>query len=104
MKKDYLKQSNKKIFEEIPFFTNFMSKTLFNLAEKIEMKVTHPEEVVQHLNDDYNLMILKSGSLGFVAKRPNVSIKPFVMDILSMNGDSPILVNLDFIPRKRSRY
>ena len=42
MKKDYLKQSNKKIFQQIRFFKNFMNKTLYNLAEKIEMRVTHP--------------------------------------------------------------
>jgi len=35
------------------------------------MRVSHPEETIQHLYDDYNLLILKSGSVGFVCKRPN---------------------------------
>lgn len=33
MKREYLKQSNKNIFEKIPFFRSFISKTLYNLAE-----------------------------------------------------------------------
>ena len=50
-------------------------------------------------------MILKSGSLGFVSKRPNADIPPFVMDVLKNDERSqPVIVNLDFIPRKRSRY
>lgn len=80
MKKEYLKQSNKNIFENIHFFKSFISKTLYNLAEKIEMRVSHPEEVIQHLYDDYNLIILKTGRLGFAYKRPNFEMKQLVMD------------------------
>ena len=32
MKKDYLKESNKSIFQELPFFSSLVDKTLFNLA------------------------------------------------------------------------
>ena len=57
------------------------------------------------MNDDYNLMILKSGSLGFVTKRQNSEMQSFVMDVLKLKDcDRPVLVNLDFIPRKRSNY
>ena len=48
------------------------------------MRVSHPEEVIQHLYDDHNLMILKSGSVGFVAKRPNSDMKPYVMDVIKL--------------------
>ena len=68
------------------------------------MRVSHPEEIIQHLYDDYNLLILKSGSVGFVCKRPNFQSLPFVMDVLKQTGDKPELLNLDFIPRKRSPY
>ena len=50
-------------------------------------------------------MILKSGSVGFVAKRPNSDIKNYVMDVIKLEErNNPVMVNLDFIPRKRSRY
>lgn len=84
MKRDYLKQSNKNIFENIHFFKSFISKTLYNLAEKIEMRVSHPEEVIQHLNDDYNMIILKTGRLGFACRRPNVETQQFVMDTMEI--------------------
>jgi len=71
MKREYLKESNKYIFENIQFFRSFINKTLYNLAENIEMRVSHPEEIVQHIDDDYNLIILKNGSLGLVYKRAN---------------------------------
>jgi hypothetical protein len=50
-------------------------------------------------------MILKTGSLGFVCKRPDSDMKPFVMDIMKVNdNEKPLIVNLDFINRKRSFY
>jgi len=68
------------------------------------MRVSHPEETIQHLYDDYNLLILKSGSVGFVCKRPHYQSHPFVMDVLKAREDKPELLNLDFISRKRSPY
>ena len=39
---DYLKEANKTIFQNVFFFNHLMEKTLFSLAEKIEMKIAHP--------------------------------------------------------------
>ena len=61
MKKDYLKESNKSIFQELPFFSSLIDKTLYNLAEKIEMTISHPEQVLRRKDDDYNLLILREG-------------------------------------------
>ena len=61
MKKDYLKESNKSIFQELPFFSSLVDKTLYNLAEKIEMTISHPEQVLRRKDDDYNLLILREG-------------------------------------------
>lgn len=69
------------------------------------MRVSHPEEVIQHLYDDYNLIFLKTGRLGFVCKRPNFEMHQHVMDTKTIGKkDNPYLVNLDFIPRRRSYY
>ena len=56
-----MKESNKYIFDKLTFFHNLMDKTLYSLAEKIEMCIYHPEEIVQPLEDNYHLFILKAG-------------------------------------------
>jgi hypothetical protein len=102
MKKQYLKESNKKIFESILFFKAFVSKTLYNLAEGIEMRVSHPEEVIQHVDDDYNLIILKAGQIGYACRKSTFLPRDFIMDAVSLReGEDPRLLNLDFILRKR---
>jgi hypothetical protein len=68
-KKDVLKESNKHIFDRLTFFHNLMEKTLYSLAEKIEMCIYHPEEIIQPLEDNYHLFILKAGEIGYVSKK-----------------------------------
>lgn len=43
LKYDFLKETNKTVFNQIPFFRFMMEKTVYNLAEKIEMLMSHPE-------------------------------------------------------------
>lgn len=105
LKKQYLKESNKKIFEHIEFFKSFISKTLYNLAERIEMRVSHPDEVIQKADDDYNLIILKSGQIGYFCKKTSFNLKDFVMNVKTIQeNDKPYLLNLDFIVKKRPHY
>lgn len=61
MKRDYLKESNKSIFSELPFFSGLIDKTLYQFAEKIEMNISHPEQFLRRIDDDYNLLILRQG-------------------------------------------
>lgn len=58
------------------------------------MRVSHPQEIIQNLEADFNLTILKTGRFGFVYRRPNFEIKD-VMDIVSVKEKgNPALVNL----------
>ena len=59
IKKEYLKESNKSIFNELPFFGSLVDKTLYSFAEKIEMSISHPEQLLRQMDDNYNLHILR---------------------------------------------
>lgn len=50
------------------------------MAEKIQMRVSHPEEVIQRFDDDFNLIILKAGQMGFGCKRPGFQLCNFIMN------------------------
>ena len=61
LKGEFLKESNKKIFKGLAFFKSLTEKTLMNLAERINIKIAHPEEVVFQRKDPFRFMILKKG-------------------------------------------
>ena len=44
------------------------------------MRVRHPQEVVRHIDDDYNLIILKNCSFGLVYKRADYQLQQLIMD------------------------
>ena len=46
LKGQYLKESNFKMFKGVQFFSTLTEKTLLALAEHIEIKITHPEEII----------------------------------------------------------
>ena len=66
LKKEYLKESNRSIFYHLTFFGNLVDKTLYAFAEHIEMSISHPEQTLRRLDDEYNLLILRQGEIGFV--------------------------------------
>ena len=69
------------------------------------MRVRHPQEVVRHIDDDYNLIILKNCSFGLVYKRADYQLQQLIMDrIISSKKKHPSLVNMDFIYRKKPFY
>jgi hypothetical protein len=45
----------------LPFFASLIDKTLYNFAEKIEMSISHPEQVLKRIEDGFNLLILREG-------------------------------------------
>lgn len=42
LKYDFLKETYKIVFENMPFFHYLTDKTIYNMAEKIEMVMCHP--------------------------------------------------------------
>ena len=69
------------------------------------MHVCHPEEVIQHIDDLHNLMILKGGEIGFTCKKAGCDFNSVVVDQLkNMKASDPILISLGFIRQNRSIY
>ena len=65
IKKSFFRESNKKVFDHLPFFGNLSESTLMKLAEKIEMFVAHPDQILMKKNDKPMILILKQGSVAF---------------------------------------
>ncbi len=68
LKADFLKESNKKIFENLVFFKNLTEKTLLAMAEVIQMKICHPEEIIKKRGELSGITILKQGKIAFCTK------------------------------------
>lgn len=49
------------------------------------MRVSHPDEVIQKIDDDYNLIILKVGHIGFNSKKSTFALKDFIMDSITIS-------------------
>lgn len=82
-----------------------MERTLYNFAENIERRISHPEEIVRHIDDNYNLIILKRGELGYICKKGQSRFNERVADSIAVpeNGQ-PFLTSLDFITKQRPNY
>lgn len=101
-----MKESHKKVFSNLYLFKGFIDKTLYNFAEKIEMKIAHPEEIVKSISDDFNLMILKQGTLGYVCRNQNwPNFNDLIINTLKVkNDETPLLTSMSFIYKKRQSY
>jgi hypothetical protein len=105
IKKEYLKESNKVIFQKLPFFCNLMDKTKNSLAEKINMIISHPEQSLRVLEDNYDLLILKEGEIGYTVKRRNCAFNDMVIDKVKIgNHQSPFIIGLEFLSHYRPIY
>ena len=95
LKKEYLKESNKTIFENLIFFKNLMDKTLYSLAENIEVNICHPEQVFKKIEDNFNLYILRSGEVGLTSKRRGCDFNGLEMDSKKVReNEKPFLLGL----------
>lgn len=62
------------------------------------MHICHPEEIIQHIDDPHNLLILKGGELGFTCKKSGCDYNYTVIDQLRVKKQAdPVLVSLGFI-------
>ena len=101
----YLKQSNRSLFQELPFFSQLVDRTLSSFAQQIEMHISHPEETLRRTEDDYNLLILRDGKVGYSTKRRNCAYNEMVMDQVQVGDeDRPFLLGLEFLTRCRPSF
>jgi hypothetical protein len=72
-----------------------MDKTLLSLAEKIEMSISHPEQILRRRDDEYNLLILRQGEVGFTVKKRNCNFNNKIIDTFKVKKtDKPFLLGL----------
>jgi hypothetical protein len=72
-----------------------IDKTLYALAESIEMSISHPEQTLRRLEDDYNLLILRQGEIGFTSKRRNCGFNDMIIDRVKVTDmKKPFLLGL----------
>lgn len=105
LKKEYLQENNKTIFQELPFFGSLIDRTLYNFAEKIEMSISHPEQILKKIEDNFNLMILREGSIGYMPKRRNCRSNGMVIDRVKIYDEQkPFILGLEFLTQRRPTY
>ena len=81
-----------------------MEKTIYNLAEKIEMLMSHPEEIIRNKTDDFNLWILRSGEVGLIYQRPGADCNGDIIDKIVVKDNEPFILSLNFITKKQLPY
>jgi hypothetical protein len=85
LRREYLKDVNKKIFRHLDFIRELTLGSQYLLAENIVRKISHPDEIILNKNETTKCIILKKGLLGMVAYNNNQEKKPLeVIQTLSV--------------------
>jgi len=59
-----------------------LEKTLYSFAEHMETKISHPQEVIRSIDDDFDLLILRKGHIGYACNRPGSSLDQQIVDMI----------------------
>ena len=71
----------------------------------LETKISHPQEVIRALEDDFNLIILRKGHIGYSCKKNGCGFNDAIADEIRVSsGDLPFLTSLDFVSKTRPQY
>jgi hypothetical protein len=104
-KVEYTKEANKVVFQDLMFFSHMMEKTLISLAEKLEKRITHPEEIILGSEQNLNLLILKNGEVGYISRKGGRSFSNIIIDRLEVSIDKhPFLLHTNFITKGKCPY
>ena len=76
----YLREANKKILNKLVFFRTLLDRTLCSFAEKLETKISHPQEIIRSIDDDFHLIILRKGHIGFICKKKECPFNNYIAD------------------------
>lgn len=59
------------------------------------MKISHPSNTLRGLDDEYNLLILREGEVGYTARRRNCKFNDHVIDKVKVSDkEKPFLLGL----------
>ena len=87
-------------------FQTLTESTLLEIAEKIEMSITHPEQIIEKNNEQSRILILKQGRVAFCSKMRDSDFNNTVIDAIEVKeGEKPFLLSLEFLkPVKTKNY
>lgn len=101
----YLREANKEVMKQLVFFKDLLDKTLYSFAARIETKISHPQEVIRAINDDFDLLILRKGEIGYGCMKKGCGLNEEIFDLVRVDeGDDPFLTSLDFVSKIRPLY
>lgn len=76
---------------------------MFSLAEHLESRISHPQEIIKSIDDDFNLIILKKGEIGYICKKSGCEFNDEIADLIKVkSSDDPFLTSLDFLTKTRT--
>lgn len=102
LKEDFLKQTHKSVFHQLSFFTLLMEKTIYSLAQNIEMRMCHPEETIRNVTDDFHLWIMRAGVVGLACQKRDSDLAGKIMDQITVKqGGVPFILSLNFITKRQ---
>lgn len=108
LRREYLKDVNKRIFKVLPFIKDFTLNSQYILAEHIIRKISHPDEVILNKGDISKCIILRKGLLGMVIKATGLHLKKrparVIQTLEATKGDDSKLLNLGFISHRPLEY
>ena len=59
------------------------------------MSISHPEQILRSLSDDFKLLILREGEIGYTVKKPNCDFNNMVIDKVKIGKkDKPFILSL----------
>lgn len=64
------------------------------------MHICHPSQIIQHIDDPHNLLILKEGEIGFACKKAGCDFNKTIINTYRCNSiEEPYLVSMGFITK-----
>jgi hypothetical protein len=95
-----MRESNKTLFDNLTFFKSLTSKTMLELASRINKNICFPSQAISKRRENSGIMILIEGKIGLCNSIRNSTYNNHVLDEVSLSSkDSPFLISLDFITR-----
>ena len=106
MQSEYRKESNKILFDGLGFLNNLSKKSMLKLAESVERKICHPEEIIQKKGTICEFYILQQGNIAFSCRNGSTSkLNGKKIEFIKISKkEKPKVLSLDFIKNKEINF
>ena len=69
------------------------------------MSISHPEQMLKKIDDEFNLLILREGKIAYTCKKRNCDFNEMVIDKVNIKSHNrPFILGLEFLTRQRPLY